>query len=64
MLKSGTHINRALQQAWTTHGEQAFQFEILAVLDDEERSDYALKADLKSLETTWREKLGAKKLAG
>lgn len=64
MLKSDSHVNRALQQAWDTHGEQAFHFEILATLDDAERSDYALKADLKELETTWLEKLCAAKLAG
>ena len=64
MLKSGSHVNRALQQAWNTEGEQAFHFEILATLDDAERSDYALKADLKALETTWLEKLHAMKLVG
>ena len=64
MLKSGSHINRTLQQTWNTEGEQAFHFEILATLDDSERSDYALKADLKELETTWLGKLQAAKLAG
>ena len=64
MLKSGSHVNRALQQAWNTEGEQAFQFDILATLDDAERSDYALKADLKELETAWLKKLHAAKLVG
>jgi hypothetical protein len=63
-LRSGGYPNRALQEAWKTHGDAAFAYEELAEVSDEERSDYALKADLKALETEWREKLGAKAVSG
>lgn len=63
-LRMNGHPNKTLQAAWKEHGESAFSFEIVAELDDEERSDYALKADLKTLEETWREKLGAKAAVG
>ena len=63
-LRMGGHPNRALQAAWKTHGEDAFSYEIVAELSDEERSDYALKADLKSLEAEQRAKLGARPVVG
>lgn len=63
-LRMGGHPNRAMQAAWKAHGEDAFSFEIVAELPDEERSAYALKADLKALEAVWREKLGAKAAVG
>lgn len=63
-LKLGGHPNKALQAAWGAHGEDAFSFEIAAELGDEERSAYALKADLKALEAEWREKLGARAVVG
>lgn len=34
-LRLGNYQNRALQATWNTHGEQAFQFEILEKLDDD-----------------------------
>lgn len=55
----GAHTNRTLQAAWKQHGETAFSYEIVAELSDEERSAYALKADLKALEDEWRTRLGA-----
>jgi hypothetical protein len=63
-LRMGGHPNRALQAAWNAHGEAAFSYEIAAELDDAERSDYALKADLKALEAEQREKLGANAVVG
>jgi hypothetical protein len=63
-LKTGGHPNRALQDAWKQHGEDAFAFEIVAELSDEDRTPYALKADLAALEAEWREKLGAAKVTG
>jgi hypothetical protein len=63
-LRMGGHPNRALQAAWAAHGDAAFSFEIVAELSDEDRSPYALKADLKALETEWREKLGARAAVG
>lgn len=63
-LRMGNHMNKPLQAAWKAHGEAAFAYEILAELPEEERSDYALKADLKALEETWRTKLSAAKVFG
>ena len=63
-LRLGTHPNKALQAAWKAHGEDAFSYEIVAELGEEERSDYALKADLKALEAACRERLGAKAVVG
>ena len=63
-LGSGSHPNRELQAAWKAHGREAFAFEVLEQLDDAERDDYALRADLKTLEESWREKLNAKAVAG
>lgn len=63
-LQSGGHPNRELQALWKHHGEAAFSYEILAELNDDDRSDYALKADLKALEQDWRAKLGAKAVTG
>jgi hypothetical protein len=63
-LRIGGHPNRLLQAAWRQHGEAAFAYEIVAELSDEQRTPYALKADLKSLESEWRERLGALAVTG
>jgi hypothetical protein len=63
-LRTGGHPNRTLQAAWQTHSDAAFSFEEVAELNGDERSAYALKADLKALEQEWREKLGAKAVTG
>ena len=63
-LRMGSHPNRVLQAAWREHGEGAFSYEIVAELSDEERSDYALRADLKALEADWRERLQASAVTG
>ena len=64
-LRTGGHPNRALQAAWKAHGGgDGVSYEDLAELSDDERSDYALKADLSTLEQEWRVKLGAKAVTG
>jgi hypothetical protein len=64
-LRLGSHPNRALQAAWTQHGEAGFAFEILDELEsDAGASDYAVRADLKALEESWRERLGARAVTG
>lgn len=63
-LRLGLHPNRALQAAWTQHGEDAFSFEVLAELKPSDASDYAVRADLKSLEAEWRERLSAPAVTG
>ncbi len=34
-LRTGGHTSPTLQEAWNAHGEAAFAFEVLEVLDDE-----------------------------
>lgn len=63
-LKLGTFINKAMQAAWTVHGEDAFSYEILDELTNPPTSAYALRADLKTLEDEWRAKLSAGKALG
>lgn len=63
-LRAGGFPNRELQAGWKAHGEANFAYEELAELSDQDRSDYALRADLKALEQAWREKLGAKAVTG
>lgn len=63
-LRLGRHPNRDLQAAWKRCGEDVFSYEIIAELSEEERSPYALKADLKSLAEAWRARLAAKAVTG
>jgi hypothetical protein len=63
-LKGGGYINRAVQSAWTAHGEAGFAFEVLETFDDEDMGDLA-RADLaKARAAHWRNQLGAAKLVG
>ena len=60
-LRSGAHLDRALQQEWNAHGEDQFQFEILETLDGDL---VALEIPdlLKSKKRYWADKLGARPL--
>ena len=55
-LRVGSHTNRELQTAWTTHGAAAFSFEPLEQLKDEELP-YVRDALLKERTTHWRSTL-------
>ena len=57
-LRSGSHPRRALQVAWTTHGEATFAFEALERMP-EAPSAYARDAALKDRRDVWRQRLGA-----
>jgi hypothetical protein len=59
-LKMGNHMNRALQQAWNSHGADAFTFEILEVIADENAEMIDLL--LKEREAQWRQQSRAAKL--
>jgi hypothetical protein len=63
-LRTGGHANRALQAVWNAHGEPAFAFEALEVLDDEDMSPIGRQDALKRREAHWLAALGAKKAAG
>jgi len=57
-LRTGTHMNRALQSDWTTLGADAFAFEILDTLTPPaDRPDWDPTEDLRLLEEMWLDKL-------
>jgi hypothetical protein len=55
-LRQGSHANPELQSAWSTHGGEAFSFELLERLKDEEL-DYVRDALLKERMAVWRSAL-------
>lgn len=55
-LRMGSHSNRDLQAAWTTHGEDDFTFETLERLKDEELA-YVRDTLLKERAAHWRSTL-------
>ena len=57
-LERGSHSVRALQEAWRAHGADAFAFEVLERIGDEETA-YLLSRLLKEAALRWRERLGA-----
>ncbi len=63
-LRLGGHPNSALQAAWRTHGEDAFSFEILEVLDDEDMTPLGRADALKTLASAWRARLNARPAFG
>ncbi len=57
-LRFGGHANRQLQQDWMTLGPAAFSFEVLDTLAwPEDSPAFDPTADLKALESMWRERL-------
>jgi hypothetical protein len=63
-LKTGGHSNREMQAAWNAHGEAAFAYEPLEVLDSDGASRMGVEMMLKEAEARWRDQLGAGKVAG
>lgn len=61
-LRCGSHNDRALQAAWTAHGEGAFVFEALEAIDDEGRGDLGRASLLKERRDAWIARLSARKL--
>jgi hypothetical protein len=61
-LRHGNHDNPALQAEWNTHGEPAFQYEILEKLDDDV-SLLAVNDLLKEKKRHWAAQLGAQTLS-
>ena len=58
VLRLGSHKNHGLQAAWKTHGEEAFEFEVLETLDDD-LLPMAVKDTLKEREKHWAAQRGA-----
>jgi hypothetical protein len=63
-LKTGGHVNRAMQAAWTAHGEAAFAYEVLERIEAEDHTPMGLVDLTKSRERHWLATLGAKKAVG
>lgn len=51
-LDEGRHLDRGLQAAWNQHGEAAFEYVILEVLE-EEMSPLVLTETLKAKKSEW-----------
>lgn len=58
VLRNGSHANAALQSEWNSHGERAFEYEILEKLDDDV-SAIRVSDVLKEKRRHWIERLGA-----
>jgi len=61
-LRSGSHVNAAVQKAWNKHGGDTFSFDELETVEDDNAEIIDLL--LKDRAAHWREKLGATKLVG
>lgn len=57
-LRTGSHINRGLQRAWSTYGEAALSFETLERLEEEELP-YVRDTLLRERLAHWRAALNA-----
>lgn len=63
-LKTGTFINRELQNDFTENGEANFSFDVLDRLEPKDDLNYDYTDDLKVLEEMWLEKLQPYDLKG
>ena len=57
-LRMGSHTNRDMQRAWTTHGEAGFSFEPLEILPDEDNA-ITRASQLRDALKRWRTDLSA-----
>ena len=62
VLRSGSHSNTRLQAAWNAHGSDAFRYEILEVVEDE--NPQLIDLLLKDREKHWRSQLNAESIVG
>jgi hypothetical protein len=60
-LREELHRDKSLQTEWNTHGENAFQFEVLETLDDDV-IPLGVPDLLKEKKGQWAARLGAKAL--
>ena len=57
-LRTRVHRNRDLQRDWDQGAPGDFDFEVIDLVDREDRPDLDLAAELVALEAVWREELG------
>ena len=58
-LRQGGHRNKAAQAAWNAHGVDAFVYDVLEEISDEDLTPLGVRDLLKVRERHWREVLGA-----
>lgn len=58
-LRLGSHLNRAVQAAYNTHGRDAFLYAELERLAEDENSGTLQRALLRDKAAAWRARLGA-----
>lgn len=63
-LRLGSHMNKGLQAAWNAKGAEAFAYEELEVIGDEDLTAMGLADLLKRRERHWIEALGARPIVG
>nr|WP_294914360.1 GIY-YIG nuclease family protein [uncultured Neokomagataea sp.] len=56
-LRQGSDPHRSLQEAWITHGSDAFSFEIVEKMDDQDDPIYIRHSALKKQHAEWVVKL-------
>lgn len=56
-LQFGTMMNKVLQQEWNEYGEQAFEIEVLEILEKKKTGFFDAKETLHKLEEKWLEQL-------
>lgn len=56
-LNNGSFQNKELQQDWKTYGEDAFEFEVLEVLQPSENAYVSIREQLGEIEDKWLAKL-------
>jgi hypothetical protein len=62
-LRQGRNSHRSLQEAWAAHGSEAFAFEVVARLpDNDDDPAYIRSAMLKNLHAAWVEKLNGTRI--
>ncbi len=57
LTMGGGHHNKQLAEEWKQYGEDAFEFEVLEVLEEKTEGFFDRKGELKKLEAKWLEKL-------
>lgn len=59
-LRLGSHPNKALQQSWSTNGAEAFSFEVLEHVDEDD--PYFRNAQLDERAEHWRHRRNARRV--
>ena len=57
-LRMKGHPNRTLQADWDSGEPADFDFEVLDLVDQTDRADVDVSAELEALEALWRDELG------